>query len=173
MDGDWVRTPTPQELGVAWLALSPAEQRQRKADLVTAIEHVVTDPHSSWEIELETNDGGSPGLRMDRWKAPALERELLDRVWEASQERNADALPDLRRTELDRAMRAHVLIAWDRYAFKGFIAALALAGLLGLHPWGDRSIGAVALRVAIVTVVVIALGGLVERWYHRSQREPR
>jgi hypothetical protein len=117
-------------------------------------------------------DATSVGVWTDRWKAPALQRELEEGWWHAAQERNAGALPDRRRGELDRTLRAHLLIAWDRYASRAFVAVMALAGLLGLHPWGDRSIGAVALRVAVAVVAVIALGGLIERWYHRSQREP-
>ena len=68
-------------------------------------------------------------------------------------------------------MRAHVLIAWDRYSYKAFIAAMAFAGLVGLQPWGDRSVAAVAPRLAVAVGVLIALGKLVERWYRRSQRE--
>lgn len=109
---------------------------------------------------------------IDPWKRDALQRDLEESWWHAAQERGALAPPGSRRGELDRMLRAHVLIAWNRYAFKAVIVAMTGAGLLGMHPWGDRSIGAVVVRLAVAVVLVIALGGLVERWYHRSQREP-
>src|SRR5699024_10440458 len=118
-----------------------------------------------FELELapEMSRDGAHGVWMDRWKAPALERELLHHVWTAAQERGAAASPEPRRGELDRTVRAHVLVAWDGHAFKAFIATMALAGLLGLHPWGDRSVGAVAVRLAAVVALVIVLGNLLER----------
>lgn len=127
------------------------------------------------ELALEID--GDPlciGVWMDRWKAPVLEQELLGQVHDEAQRRRdaAGVLPDGRRHHaVDRTMRAHVLVAWDRHAFRAFIAAMALTTLLGLHPWGDRSIGAVAVRLAAVVALVIVLGKLIERWYHRSQRE--
>jgi hypothetical protein len=127
------------------------------------------------ELVIYTDgDATSVGVWMDRWKAPALERELLDHVWvEAQRRRERTGLPDVRRRgELDRTLRAHLLVAWDRHAYRAFVATMALAALLGLHPWGDRSFVAVALRVAVAVVVLIVLGSLVERWYHRSDREP-
>jgi hypothetical protein len=164
--------PQPRELGAAWLALDLGEQHQREADLEAAL-RAAAGPDSGWAIEL-VEDYEVLALAMDRWKAPALERELLDHVWEEARRREAaaDVPPVRRRREIDRTLRAHVLVAWDRHAFKAFIAAMAFAGLLGLHPWGDRSVGAVAVRVAVAVVVLIALGKLVERWYHRSARAP-
>ena len=132
--------PTPQELGVAWLALALSEQRQREADLLGAPE-AASDPDAHWRSSGRRL--GAVGVWMDRWKAPALERELLDHVWDSdAQERDAGASPEARRREVDRTLRAHVLVAWDRHAWRAFLGAMALAGLLGLHPWGDRSIGA-------------------------------
>lgn len=163
--------PTKRELGVAWLALSPTEQRQRQADLASALREAATDPDSNWQLELATDVLGARGVRMDRWKAPALERELLDRIWTAAQERACLASPESRRHDADRTVRAHVLVAWDRYAWRAFLGAMVLATLLGLHPWGDRSFGAALVRVAVAVAVVIAVGSLLERWYHHSQRE--
>jgi hypothetical protein len=125
------------------------------------------------ELTVVTLDGwDSLGVWIDRWKGGALQRDLEESWRPAALDRAATAAPETRRDEIDRTLRAHVLIAWNRYAFRAFIAAMAVAGLLGLHPWGDHSIGAIAVRVAVAVVVVIALGSLIERWYHRSQREP-
>ena len=112
------------------------------------------------------------GVWMDRWKAPALARELLEQVEERAERRGREThKADVQqRRAIDRRFRAHVLVAWDRYAWRAFVGAMALAGLLGLHPWGDRSIGQVAARVAVGVAVVIALGSLVERWY-RSEHD--
>lgn len=117
------------------------------------------------------NGWGGLGVWTDHWRRDRLQRELEESWWPAAQERSASSSPGARRGELDRTVRAHVLIAWDRYSYKAFIAAMAFAGLVGLQPWGDRSVAAVALRLAVAVVVLIALGRLVERWYHRSQRE--
>ena len=171
LEDDWLPAPRREDLGVAWLALPPAEQRRREADFVAAIERAATDPASGWELETELSPLGTRGVWMDRWKAPALERRLLDHVCDEARRRGA-ATPDRRGRGVDRALRAHVLVAWDRHAFKAFLAVMALATLLGLHPWGDRSIGAVALRLAVAMVVLIALGMLVERWYRGSAHEP-
>jgi hypothetical protein len=171
LDDGLLTRPNPRELGVAWLALDPAEQRRRKADFEAAL-RAAARPDSRSTLEL-VEAGDVLGVGIESWKAPALEREVLDYMWEEVRRRDAAAperSPERRRRELDRALRAHVLVAWDRHAFKAFIAAMALAGLLGLNPWGDGSIGAYALRIAIVVVVVIALGGLVNRWYRRSDR---
>jgi hypothetical protein len=174
LEHDVLFAPNRRVLGVRWLALDPAEQRQREADLVAALEEAAADPASGWELELEMSEDGTRGVWMDRWKASALERELLDRVWTQARSREQSAAPVAlrRRREVDRTLRAHVLVAWDRHAFRAFIAVMVLAGLLGLHPWGDGSIGAVAARVAVAVVVLIALGALIERWYRRSARTP-
>jgi hypothetical protein len=124
------------------------------------------------ELVIDASDR-STGLCvwMDRWKARALERELLDSVWQAAQERAGGVPWSQGRQEVDRALRAHVLVAYDRHAYKAFVGAMAIAALLGLHPWGDRSFGAVAVRVALAVVALIALSVLVERWYQRSNCE--
>ncbi|HEX7292379.1 MAG TPA: hypothetical protein VF250_14765 [Conexibacter sp.] len=160
--------PSPRELGVAWLALDAAEQRRREADLEAALRTA----GSNWTFEL-VEAGDVLGVGIETWKAPTLERELLDHVWEQARQRR-DAVPERtaerRRHEVDRTVRAHVLVAWDGHAFKAFLAVMALAGLLGLQPWGDGSVGAVAVRIAIAVALLIALGGVVKRWYRRSDR---
>ncbi len=173
MEDDWLWPPERHELGVAWLALSPEEQRRREMDCAVALQ-MAARPGSGWDVELVEEDGVL-GVWMDRWKAPALQREFLDRVGEAARGRgrtSIDTSPEQRRRDVDRRLRAHVLVAWNRHAFKAFIAAMALAALLGLNPWGDGGIGAHALRIAVAVVVVIALGSLIERWYRRLDRKP-
>jgi len=170
MDQDVLWPPDADELGVAWLALDSTEQRRREADLVAEIERIAKDPDSGWDLKVEMRQDGTRGVRMDRWKAPALERELLDRVWEAAHARDGAGSPGVQHHRVDRTVRAHVVVSWDRHAWRAFIAAMALAGLLGLHPWGDWSVGAVAVRLAIAVVVLVALEQLVVRWYRRTDR---
>jgi len=168
LEEELLTRPVPRELGVAWLALPAEEQRRREADFEERL-RVAAEPGSGWAIEL-VDDYEVLVVAIDRWKAPALERALLDHVWEQARRREASACASHPRRDraVDRRLRAHVLVAWDRHAFKAFLAVMALGTLFGLHPWGDHSIGAVALRVAIAAVVVIVLGKLVERWYRRS-----
>lgn len=165
--------PELHELGTAWLTLSSEEQRRREADFLGALQAFARGD-SDVAVELVDHEGVL-GVWMHRWKAPALERKLLDHVLDEARRRSeaaSEPSPSQRRREVDRTLRAHVLVAWERYAFRGFVVAIALAGLVGLHPWGGRSIGAVALRLAVAVVVLIVLGRLVERWYRRSAHEP-
>jgi hypothetical protein len=162
--------PTPRELGVAWLALPAGEQRRREADFETEVRRAAR-PGSDWSLDI-VEDREVLAVAMDRWKAPALERHLLDHVWDEARRREAsvDLSHARRRREVERTLRAHVLVAWDRHGFKAFLVVMAFAGVLGMHPWGDRSIGAVAPGVVAAVVVVIALGRLIERWYRHADR---
>ncbi|HEU4700869.1 MAG TPA: hypothetical protein VFS37_00190 [Conexibacter sp.] len=112
---------------------------------------------------------------MDRWKAPALQRELLDHVWAEAQRRAldvaADPRPELRRRqEIDRTLRAHVHVAWSRHGFRIALTALWLATLLGWLPLGYTYVTDVAVLVGIAVVMTLAVGQLVKRWYRRGQR---
>lgn len=170
-ESEVVFAPAPHEVGVRWLALAPEERRAREADLLAALRSAAVEPDRALEIVVY-DDLGTVGVWMDRWKVPALERELLDRVWAATRARDAGASPEARRREVDRTLRAHVLVAWDRHAWRAFLGVMLLAGVLGLHPWGDGRIGDVALRLAVAVAVLITLGGVVERLYRRTEREP-
>lgn len=116
------------------------------------------------ELTVVTLDGWDGlGVWADRWKGGMLQRDLEESWWPAALDRTATAAPETRRDEIDRTLRAHVLVAWERHAYRAFIATMALAALLGLHPWGDRSIGAVAVRLVVILAVVIVLGSVVDR----------
>jgi len=164
LEGELLLAPRGAELGVAWLALPPDEQRRRLADLSAALRCAAAD---GWDVEI-VEAGDRLGVRMDRWKAPALERLVLDRVWEAAERRReAGGRPVARRRrDVDRLMRAHALIAWERHAWSAVVVGFALSGLL------DGAVGTVALLLAVAVAVVLFIGSGIERWYRRSLREP-
>src|SRR5262249_11946066 len=114
----------------------------------------------------------SLGVWTDPWKARKLERELIDRVMDAAEARRGAAEPGggalerRRREELDRTVRAHVLVAWSRHSGKLLMAALGLAALLGFHPLGDGEWGRGELLVGGIAALIV-LDRLVHRWYRR------
>ncbi len=113
------------------------------------------------------------GVWMDRWKAPALERELLDCVHDEAERRTqaVSAAPDVRRRrELDRTLRAHVLVVWSGHGSKVVFAALGLAVLLGWHPFGDGDLADGAVRIVGALVLLIVVDRLVRGWYRRGDQ---
>jgi hypothetical protein len=154
---DVMFAPEPQEVGVSWLALAPEERRAREADLLAALRSAAAASDHAMEVVVD-DDLGSVGVWMDRWKAPALERELLDQVGREARQRQdgrGAGTPEVRRHEVDRTVRAHVLVGWDRHAWKAFVGAMTLAGLLGWYPWGDLAYTALAVAGGVAGVVVI------------------
>jgi hypothetical protein len=108
--------PRAHDLGAAWLALRSDERRARELDFEAAL-RVAARRGSGVELV----EGPCPhviGVRMDRWKAPVLERELLDRVWEGARRRDSGTAVALlaarRESALRRRLRAHVRVGWSR-----------------------------------------------------------
>ena len=119
-------------------------------------------------------DAVSVGVSLDRWKAPSLQRELLDRVHDEAERRARAASPaelaTRRRDEVDRTLRAHVLVAWSRHSRKVVFGGFALAAWLGWHPLGHGEWADGAVVVLGGLVLGITLNWLVDRWHRRSER---
>jgi hypothetical protein len=174
-DHDFLPPLSPHELGVRWWVLEPDEQRQREADFAAALERAATQPDSGLTLELES----SPvvrGVWMDRWKAPALQRELLDHVWDEAERRRgltAEMVePDVRRRrEVERTLRARVLVLWSEHSGR-LVGVFVAAVVLGWLPFVAGWLAAVAL-LAVGLGVVFLLDRLVRRWYQRAARATR
>jgi hypothetical protein len=172
-DSIWVWRPEPHELGLRWLSLAPAEQRAQEADLLDAL-RLALRPESGHELELmEETEPGTVGVWMDRWKAPALERELLDHVLDRARERTESELTRVpseivRRRGAARELRARLLLGWKRAS--SFLAPL-LAALLAKKAWDD-GVGAVLLAVGSAFLLFGVLDRLAGRCYRCAQREP-
>jgi len=134
LDDDVLAIPAPHELGAAWLALEPAEQRCREADFSAGLQAVARFG-STWEVELaEERAPRVLGVYLDRWKAAGLQRELLDHVWNEARRRDVaatrDSLELRRRQEPGRVLRAHACV-WTsrlgRHLKRHPISAVAIA----------------------------------------------
>lgn len=141
LDHDVLFAPKAYELGVGWLALPSGERAHREADFEAAL-RAAAGADSGWQLELVERDG-TLGIHMDRWKAPTLQRELLDHVWEAARQRNQrtphEALAEQRERESGRLLRAHLRVGASRLGERPLTTAavvLAIAGVLGWDPLG-------------------------------------
>ncbi|HKG38662.1 MAG TPA: hypothetical protein VKB25_06705 [Conexibacter sp.] len=113
------------------------------------------------------------GVWMDRWKAPVLQRELLDCVWEQAGRREGSGTtvaPSCRR-DVDRAFRAHLVVGWARHGGQLVIGAFCAAALLGWHPLGNGEWGDTAVLAVGGLTTVWGVDWLVNRWYRRTQRD--
>ncbi|HEV7775149.1 MAG TPA: hypothetical protein VGO48_17855 [Conexibacter sp.] len=127
--------------------------------------------------EMALQVDGDPlciGVWTDRWKAPALERELLDHVWDEARrrERPGTSVDVSRRREVNRVLRASLVVAWDRHGGKIALAAFGLAALLGWHPLGNGDWADAAVLLVGGLATVLGIDRLINRWYRRTQREP-
>lgn len=110
------------------------------------------------------------GVWIDRWKADVLERELEGAWWEPAQERErARAREDVelrRRRDVDRELRARVLLTWERRS--GLLIAVAI---FTAHALDWEPLGWLGTPVVIATALIVALsqaGKAIERWYRRA-----
>ena len=142
-----------------------------------AVDALVTTPPRRVVVEageMVLDIGEEPlgiGVWMDRWKALALERELLDHVWEEARGREppTTTVDGRHPREVDRAFRAQLVVAWARHGGKVAFGAFGLAAWLGWHPLGDGdwADGAVLLIGGLATA--LGIEWLVDRWYRRAR----
>jgi hypothetical protein len=176
-EGDCVLAPSAGELGVAWLTLDLAEQRARERDLQHELLRRGAGCAGGGDMVLHIDGDGDPlciGVWMDRWKAPMLERELLNHVWEEARgrEQPASTVDVRRRQGVDRAFRAHLLVTWSRHGAKVALGAFGLVTLLGWHPLGNNDWGDAGVLLVGGLATAFAIDRLVNRWYRRSHSGP-
>jgi hypothetical protein len=128
---------------------------------------------TSDELAIVVEDRDAVGVLLDRWKADRLQHEL-EAAWGDAAAERADrdkALgPGLRRDRaVDRALRAHALVAWRRRAWMLLAAAVVTTELLNWEPLGEIGTTA-AIVFGGMLLVLMPLDRLIEHWYHRSAR---